>query len=65
MAKLIALQAKAIGEPGQHGDGDGLYLNVATAGFKSWVQRIVIINGKRRDIGLVSFPKVSLAQARG
>ena len=64
MAKLIALQAKAISEAGQHGDGDGLYLNVAAAGFKSWVQRIVI-EGKRRDIGIGSFPTVSLAQARG
>ena len=63
MAKLTALQAKAISEPGRHGDGDGLYLNVATAGSKSWVQRIVI-EGRRRDIGLGSFPTVSLAQAR-
>ena len=63
MAKLTSLQAKAISEPGRHGDGDGLYLNVAAAGSKSWVQRIVI-EGKRRDIGLGSFPTVSLAQAR-
>ena len=63
MAKLTALQAKAISEPGRHGDGDGLYLNVAAAGSKSWVQRIVI-EGRRRDIGLGSFPTVSLAQAR-
>ena len=63
MAKLIALQAKAISEPGRHGDGDRLYLNVAAAGSKSWVRRIVI-EGKRRDIGLGSFPTVSLAQAR-
>ena len=62
MAKLTALQAKAISEPGRHGDGDGLYLNVAAAGSKSWVQRIVI-EGRRRDIGLGSFPTISLAQA--
>ena len=62
MAKLTALQVNAISEPGRH--GDGLYLNVAPSGSKSWVQRIVI-EGRRRDIGLGSFPTVSIAQARG
>ena len=64
MAKLTALQIKSLNEPGRHGDGDGLYLNVSPSGSKSWVQRIVI-EGRRRDIGLGSFPTVSLAQARG
>ena len=64
MAKLTALQVKSISAPGRHGDGDGLYLNVAPSGSKSWVQRIVI-ECRRRDIGLGSFPTVSLAQARG
>ena len=63
MGKLSALSVKTISEPGRHGDGEGLYLNVATSGAKSWVQRIVI-NEKRRDIGLGSYPAVSLAQAR-
>ena len=49
--------------PGRHGDGDGLYLHVASSGSKSWVQRIVI-NERRRDIGLGSYLTVSLAQAR-
>ena len=63
MGKLSALSVKTISEPGRHGDGEGLYLNVAASGTKSWVQRIVI-NEKRRDIGLGSYPAVSLAQAR-
>ena len=63
MGKLTALSIKAICEPGRHGDGDGLYLHVAPTGTKSWVQRIVI-NEKRRDIGLGSYPTISLAQAR-
>ena len=63
MGKLTALSVKALSEPGRHGDGDGLYLYVAPSGSKSWVQRIVI-DGRRRDIGLGSFPAVSLAQAR-
>ena len=45
------------------GDGEGLYLNAAPSGAKSWVQRIVI-KEKRCDVGLGSYPDVSLAQAR-
>ena len=63
MGKLNALSVKTISKPGRHGDGDGLYLNVAPSGTKSWVQRIVV-NGKRRDIGLGSYSVVGLAEAR-
>ena len=63
MAKLTALSVKTINKPGRFGDGNGLYLHVASSGTKSWVQRIVI-NDKRRDIGLGSYPTVTLAQAR-
>ena len=63
MGRLTALSAKNLTKPGRHGDSDGLYLNIAAAGSKSWVQRIVV-DGRRRDIGLGSYPAVSLAQAR-
>ena len=63
MGRLSALSVKNLSQPGRHGDGDGLYLHIAPAGTKSWVQRIVI-RDKRRDIGLGSYPGVSLAQAR-
>ena len=63
MGKLTVLSAKALCEPGRHGDGDGLYLYIAPSGSKSWVHRIVI-DGRRRDIGLGSYSAVSLAQAR-
>ena len=63
MGKLTALSAKTLSKPGRHGDGNGLYLNVAPSGSKSWVQRIVI-HGRRRDIGLGPYPAVSLARAR-
>ena len=46
-----------------HGDGGTLYLCVKASGSKSWIQRITI-GGRRRDIGLGSFPVVSLAKAR-
>ena len=63
MGKLTALSVKALSRPGRHGDGDGLYLDVASSGSKSWVQRIVV-NERRRDMGLGSYPAVGLAQAR-
>ena len=63
MGNLTALTARALSKPGRYGDGDGLYLNVAPSGSKSWVQRIVI-GGRRRDIGLGPYPAVSLARAR-
>ena len=63
MPKLSATGVKALSRPGRHGDGDGLYLNIAAAGLKSWVQRITI-DDRRRDMGLGGYPTVSLAQAR-
>ncbi len=63
MERLTALKAKALVKPGRHGDGDGLYLSISHSGSKSWVQRIVV-NGRRRDLGLGPYPAVSLAKAR-
>ena len=63
MGSLTAFKANALSKPGRYGDGDGLYLNVAPSGSKSWVQRIVV-DGRRRDIGLGPYPAVSLARAR-
>ena len=60
---LTHAKVKALKTPGRHGDGGGLYLNVAKGGSKSWVQRIAI-DGRRRDVGLGGFPAVSLAKAR-
>ena len=42
MGKLTALKVKSKSKPGRHGEGEGLYLNVAPSGSKSWGQRIVI-----------------------
>ena len=46
-----------------HGDGNGLYLRVTGSGSRSWMQRIVI-HGRRRDLGLGSYPAIGLAEAR-
>ena len=53
MASLSVGKLKALANPGRHGDGDGLYLNIAKSGSKSWILRAVI-DGKRRDLGPVT-----------
>ncbi len=63
MRRLSATAVKAAQMPGRHGDGDGLFLVVSKSGARSWVCRIQK-NGRRRDIGLGSVSKVSLATAR-
>ena len=63
MPKLTKAKCTALSKPGLHGDGSGLYLQVKPTGGKSWSQRITI-RGRRRELGLGSFPHVSLAKAR-
>lgn len=62
MGKLNVLSVKNA-KPGRHGDGGGLYLLVKPTGAKSWLLR-VRVDGRRRDIGLGSIAKLSLAEAR-
>ena len=67
--QLTVAFVRSTTEPGRYHDGYGLYLNVrpyqqdGNPGARSWVQRLVI-QGRRRDIGLGSLDRVSLAQAR-
>ena len=63
--KLTALSIKSVGEPGKYhdGGGTGLYLRVDQGGAKFWVQRIMV-NGKRRELGLGSPPVSTLANVR-
>lgn len=63
-AKLTASFVRTAG-PGKYhdGSGTGLFLRVDPTGARFWIQRI-IIRGKRREIGLGSFPVVTLAEAR-
>lgn len=60
---LSARFVQTVTEPGKFFDGHGLILRVDAHGNKSWVQRIVI-QGKRRELGLGSVDFVSLAEAR-
>ncbi|MCZ8081099.1 MAG: integrase arm-type DNA-binding domain-containing protein [Rhodobacteraceae bacterium] len=69
--ELSALDVKRLSHPGEgrrnalHSVGGvvGLFLQVTPTGGKSWVLRVTV-GTKRRDIGLGSFPTVTLAQAR-
>lgn len=62
VAKLTALKVKNA-KPGRHGDGGGLYLLVSPSGAKSWMIRIVV-EDKRRDLGLGAVSDVTLEEAR-
>ncbi len=64
MGRMTVKRIEATTKPGFYGDGDTLYLRVSPRGTKSWVQRVVVPDGKRHDIGLGGFPVVSLAKAR-
>ena len=60
--KLLPRKITTAG-PGKYEDGGGLRLVVAGSGAKKWVLRFTI-DGKRREMGLGSFPDVGLAEAR-
>ena len=63
--EMSALAVASIKSRGIHfvGGVTGLALNVTKYGSRSWVMRFQI-KGKRRDMGLGSYPSVTLAQAR-
>lgn len=61
--RLTAVGVRAIKMPGRHADGQGLYLQVDESGAKRWLLRIVV-QGRRRDIGLGGLSTVPLAAAR-
>jgi integrase len=60
--KLTDRQIKSLGS-GKYDDGDGLRLYVTSSSAKRWVFRYTW-GDKRPEIGLGSYPVVSLAQAR-
>lgn len=60
---LTAVTVRQTKTPGRYADGNGLYLEVDASGAKRWTLRIVI-QGRRRDLGLGSVSLVSLSEAR-
>ena len=63
--ELSATEVRRLKKPGMHAVGgvNGLYLNVKPSGARSWIQRLKV-GGKLRELGLGSFPTVTLEQAR-
>lgn len=63
--ELTAAAVAKLREPGRYpvGGAAGLHLRITDNGSRLWVHRIMV-DGKRRDIGLGRFEDVSLSQAR-
>jgi integrase len=61
--RLTARQVAATTEPGYYPDGDGLYLQVAAGGSKSWILRYTL-RKRSREMGLGSVSVYGLAEAR-
>lgn len=59
---LTQMKARNLG-PGKHFDGQGLMLVKSRKDAGKWLLRIVV-NGKRREMGLGRWPDVSIAEAR-
>ena len=60
---LTAVAVKQLAKPGRYSDGNGLYLVVDPSGARRWLLRIVV-QRRRRDIGLGSARLVPLSMAR-
>jgi integrase len=63
IGRLSAVKVQGLKAPGYYADGGGLYFRVAPGGTKSWVFRFAR-HGRTRDMGLGSYPAVTLAMAR-
>lgn len=68
MPRLSDPTVRNLSKPGLHPDGGGLYLAVTPrkdGSFgRSWLVRYTTLGGRRREMGLGSYPAVSLATAR-
>jgi integrase len=63
MFKLSAKKVESLKRIGYHADGGNLYLRVVSPTTKSWMFRFTF-DGKRRDMGIGSYPEMSLEKAR-
>jgi Arm DNA-binding domain len=61
--KLTATRIARTTRPGYYGDGGGLYLQITSAGVKSWVFRYMLV-GRARFMGLGPLHTISLAEVR-
>jgi integrase len=63
MAGHLTARKVETAKPGKHGDGANLYLVVSKTGARKWVLRFRF-RGKSKEMGLGSFARVPLADAR-
>ena len=63
MGNLTATGLRNLREAGRFSDGGGLILFRNKSGKASWIVRVQA-NGRRRDVGIGSYPDISLADAR-
>ncbi len=61
--RLTARSVAGAQAPGLYPDGNGLYLQVAKGGSKSWIFRYML-RDKARHMGLGGIDTVSLSEAR-
>src|SRR6056297_2138426 len=59
----LSSNAPATKAPGKYSDGGGLWLHKREDGGAQWVLRVTV-HGRRREMGLGSFPAVTLREAR-
>lgn len=60
---ITAKFVEKVSDPGTYPDGEGLELRVSPKGAKRWVM-VIRFEGKRPEVGLGSYPAVSLLEAR-
>ena len=63
MKKMTSIMISNLKIPGIYSDHEGLRLRITKSGTKNWIFRYRWF-GKTKDMGLGSYPEVSLAQAR-
>ena len=63
IGRLSAVKVQRLKVPGYFADGGNLYFRITPAGTKSWTFRFAM-GGKTRDMGLGSYPDITLAKAR-
>ena len=63
MSKLTELKIKNLSELGKYSDGNGLFFRIKGSKSKNWLFRFTI-NGNTREIGLGTYPSISLKKAR-
>ena len=59
---LTQMKVKSLGK-GKYADGQGLWLVKSRQGAGKWILRVVV-DGRRREMGLGRWPDVSIAEAR-